>query len=227
MRKFFFLAVSILVVDGAAGQEDPASRSWAASITGAILPLPEINIGIQPGLYYRFSERFSLITEMTIRTGKKADKDSEAVDKQYFRVQPEIRYHFKTKKSKRDMYTGLRLSYAIRKFADINSGFYATEKPGGDKGFYYDKAKISSPVFTSSVQTGVLLTGKKKFSADIFAGIGARFIKTRYTDQVNPAPGTRSRPSGTPVFYASYDYNGSAVWLQVNAGFRLLYHFGK
>lgn len=199
----------------------------AASLTGAILPLPGVSTGVQPGILWRWSLRFSTLTEFTLRTGKRDDRDSEAVNRHYWRLQQEFRYHFGWKKKRTEYYTGLRLAYAQRKFNDINSGFYATERPGGSKGFYYDKASISSPVFTTSLQFGVQVHGKKKLSADIFSGIGARFIKTTYSGLVNPAPGTRSRPSASPAFYASYDYNGAGVWFHANAGLRLVYHFGK
>lgn len=227
MQRPFFVIVLLFANGFLHAQEAKKESLWAASFTAAILPLPAVNIGIQPGIYWRWNERFSAMTEFTLRTGKRADKDSEAVDKKYWRVQQEWRYHFRRKKHKGDWYTGLRLAYAQRKFADINSGFYATGSPGSDKGFYYDKAHIKSPVFSTALQGGIILHGKKRLSADLFTGIGARFIKTTYSDAVNLASGTRTRPSGSPVFYASYDFNGSGVWLQVNAGVRLLWQISK
>jgi hypothetical protein len=227
MQKPVLIIVLLFAKSFLHAQENRKMPVWAATFTGAILPLPAVNIGIQPGIYWRLNERFSGVTEITFRTGKRADKDSEAVDKKYLRIQQELRYHFKRKKNKGDWYTGLRLAYAQRQFADINSGFYATGNPGSDKGFYYDQARIKSPVFSSSLQLGIIIHGKKKIAADLFAGIGARFIRTTYSDAVNLAPGTRTRPSGSPVFYASYDFNGAAVWLHANAGVRLLYQISK
>ena len=227
MRKLAFILFIPIASSSLQAQKIKQDDKWAASLTGAIIPLPEFNAGIQPGIQYKLSDRFSLSTEITIRVGNKADKDSEAVDKKYFRIQPELRYHFPFKKRKNNMYAGLRLSYAIRKFADVNKGFYSTQSPGGEEGYYYDKAKINSPVFTSSVQLGTIVSSQKKLSADVFMGIGARFITTKYTDIVNPVSGIRIRPTDGPQFYASYSVNGSVTWLHVNAGLRLVYHFGR
>lgn len=226
MRKWLFLAGIVLAAVRLSAQPGKTGNRWAASLTGAILPMPAVNIGLQPGLLYRFSDQFSLLTEITLRLGKRADKDSEAVDKHYFRIQQEYRFHFGKKKGGR-YYAGLRLAYSARRFADVTSGFYSSESPGSDKGFYYDKAKISSPVFSSSLQAGLLLKRKKRWTADLFGGIGARFVNTTYSDLVNAAPGIRARPSDKPVFYASYAYNGSAVWLHMNAGVRLLWFLSK
>jgi hypothetical protein len=224
MRKSFFIFILLFVSYSIAAQKAKTENKWTASLTGAIIPLPEFNAGIQPGINYQFSDRLSLLTEITIRVGNKADKDSEAVNKKYFRIQPELRYNFFNKKRKRNDYAGLRLSYAVRKFADINKGFYAIKRPGDD-GFFYDKANINSPVITSSIQFGTMFSAGKKLSIDLFTGIGARFIKTAYTDVVNPIKGMRSRPADGPVFYASYSYDGNLTMFYLNAGLRLMYHF--
>jgi len=227
MRKFVFFLFKLLFSAALFAQGTKQDSKWAASLTGAFIPLPEFNAGIQPGLVYRFNDRFSLLTEVTIRVGNKADKDSEAVDKKYFRIQPELRYRISALKSKNNIYAGFRCSYSIRRFADVNNGFYSINDPRGDDGYYYDRARISSPVFTTSLQAGTILSAGKKLSIDIFAGIGARFIKTTYTDVLNPVKGLRAKPADGPVFYASYSYNGSLTWFHLNAGLRLLYHFGQ
>lgn len=222
MRKLFSIGFLLLMHSSLKAQK-PAGQ-WFATLTGAFVPLPEFNVGIQPGLGYRLSDRFSILTEVTIRLGNKADKDSEAVGKQFFRVQPELRYHLSGKKRKQDTYAGFRCSYSIRKFADMNKGFYATEFPG-DEGFYYDYAKISSPVITTSLQFGSLFPAGKKISIDIFAGVGARFIKTEYSDIINPVAGIRPHAPDGPAFYASYSYQDNITWLHLNGGLRFVYHF--
>jgi hypothetical protein len=227
MRKPGFILFILFFPAPLLAQQSKQESKWAASITGAFIPLPGFNAGIQPGLVYRFNDRFSLLTEITIRVGNKADRDSEAVDKKYFRIQPELRYRISALKSKNNVYAGFRCSYSIRQFADVNNGFYSINDPRGDDGYYYDKARISSPVLTTSLQAGTIFSAGKKLSIDLFTGIGARFIQTTYTDVLNPVKGVRSKPADGPVFYASYSYNGSLTWFHLDAGVRLIYHFGQ
>jgi hypothetical protein len=120
------------------------------------------------------------------------------------------------------MYTGLRVSYSLRKFTDEN-GFYSISNKG-DEGFFYDKADINSPVFTSSIQFGTLFSAGRKISIDVFAGTGARIINTAFANVINPISGIRVKEDG-PSINASYSYEGSLIRLQLNAGFRLIYHF--
>ncbi len=217
----FFILISVSISTFA--QDKSKENPWVASLTGAILPLPEFNVGIQPGIMYKFNDRISLLTEITLRVGNKADADSEAVDKKYLRIQPELRYNLRSKKRIRNDYLGFRFSYASRSFSDVNGGFYATQNPG-DEGFFYDRAKINSPVVTSSIQYGTILSSSKRFSIDVFIGLGLRFVNTEYTDVSNPIRGTRTRSVDGPTFYASYSYNGSLIWFHVNGGLRLFWN---
>lgn len=222
--RSFLVVILLIFSTSILAQKAEEEKKWSASITGAIIPLPEINVGIQPGLAYQFNDRYALSTEVTIRLGNKDDKNLEAINKQYFRVQPELRYYLKSKKRKRKDYTGLRLSYASRKFEDITKGFYANKFPGNN-GIFYDRAKINSPVFTTSIQYGTDLPINKNFSFDFFLGMGIRSIRTTYTDVINPIPGVRSRPADGPSLYASYSYNGKVLWFHFNSGFRFKWHF--
>jgi hypothetical protein len=225
MRKLFFILLLListrLLAQEAKAEEKPEAK-WFASLTGAVIPFPQWDIGIQPGIAYRINDRFSLLTEITIRVGNKNSPKSEAFNKKYFRVQPELRYNLSGKKKDRNMYAGLRLSYSLRKFTDEN-GFYSNNN-AGDEGFFYDKAAINSPVFTSSIQFGSLFSAGKKISIDAFAGAGARFINTAFANIINPISGVRVKEDG-PSINASYSYEGSLIRLQLNAGLRLIYHF--
>ena len=201
-------------------------EKWSASLTGAIIPLPEFNAGIQPGIWYRFSERISFSTEVTLRLGKDTDHDSSGINRKYFRIQPELRYMFPAKKSKWESYLGLRLSWATRKFERMD-GFYALNDQR-EIGFYYDRAKLNSPVTTASLQGGTIIPFGSDIALDLFMGFGARFIKTTYSDIVNPVSGTRPPRSVTgPYFFSSYSIEGNLTWFHLNTGFRLIYHFGQ
>jgi hypothetical protein len=221
MRKLIFISLILFSPRLFAQAERPDSK-WYASLTGAVIPFPEWDFGIQPGIACKLADRFSLSTEITIRVGNKNSPRSEAFNKKYFRIQPELRYFLKTKKKDRNMYTGLRVSYSLRKFTDEN-GFYSISNKG-DEGFFYDKADINSPVFTSSIQFGTLFSAGRKISIDVFAGTGARIINTAFANVINPISGIRVKEDG-PSINASYSYEGSLIRLQLNAGFRLIYHF--
>jgi hypothetical protein len=221
MRKLFFISLILLSSSLFAQEKEPKSK-WFASLTGAVIPFPDWDVGIQPGIGCKLADRFTLLTEVTIRVGNKNSPRSEAFNKKYFRVQPELRYYLKTKKKERNMYAGFRISYSLRKFTDEN-GFYSINN-STDEGFFYDKADVNSPVFTSSLQVGSLFSAGKKISIDVSAGTGARFINTAFANVVNPISGVRVKDDG-PTINASYSYKGSLIRLQLNAGLGLIYHF--
>jgi len=227
MRKLICNLLLFFITSSARAQRIFPEGNWGASLTGAMVPLPTFTLGIQPGLLYKVSDRVSLLTELTIPVIKNIGDNSGTTNQRYFRIQPEFRYHFPFRKRKNNIYMGLRLSYAIRKLEDVDGGFYSDVTPGLVEGFYFDKAKINSPIMTSSLQVGSIANGTKTISLDFFWGVGARFINTKYTDVVNPVNGFRNRPADGPVFYPSYSYNKAVTWLHINAGFRLVYHFGR
>lgn len=223
------LVLGIFMVMHASAQQAPTPTAknpgpLSLTITGALLPLPEFNAGIQPGIRFHFNERYSLLSEVCFRVGNSANKDSEAVNKKYIRIQEELRIQLPGT-SRHKKYVGVRLAAANRRFDDINGGFYALDKRKAQQGVFYDRASINSPVFSLSAQGGMVFAFSKQLGLDVFAGIGARYIKTRYTDVVNPRPGNRPPdPDGSAV-YASYSFDGTMIGLQLNAGLRLCWRF--
>ncbi len=225
MRQFLFI-ISLFSFSSLAAQRRFATEEkLSASLTAAFISLPQFNMGIQPGIIYRFNDRFSLSTETTIRLGRKTDPDSNTINKQYFRVQPELRYFSKKNRKGRENYTGLRLSWASRKFEDKN-GFYMFNHQT-DSGYSYNRAKINSPVMTVSLQAGTIFRLGHSMGLDFFMGMGARFITTHYTDVVNPVRSKQERAPDGPHFDASYSAEGSVTWFHFNTGFRFIYHFGQ
>ena len=224
--RYSLSIISILVFSSLSAQkkgQSIAGQKWSASFTGAFISLPQFNMGIQPGVEYRFNERFSLLTETTIRIGRKTDPDSNTINKQYFRVQPELRYFSKKKRQGRENYTGLRLSWANRRFENKNGLYLFNHQT--DSGYRYDRAKINSPVVTVSLQAGTVFRLGNSMGLDFFMGMGARFINTDYTDVVNPVKTSRVRAPDGPHFDASYDAEGNVTWFHFNTGFRFIYHF--
>lgn len=199
---------------------------WAATLTGAIIPLPKVNIGLQPGIQFYINDRVSVLNEVTIRIGKNDASDSSAFDKKYFRIQPELRYSFYGKSTRFHSYLGLRLSFAGRKYFNIKGGHYL-EKSSDDTAIYYNSAKINSPIKTISIQYGIILFENKLFSADMFIGVGARFIRTSFSDVKNPIRGIVGRPIDGLQQTSPTNCNYPVSRGQINGGLRLIYYFSK
>lgn len=221
MQKFVFF-LSLLFSSSLLAQTSSTQKGWAVTLTGALIPISQPGVGIQPGVEYRFNDRWSLLTEITIPVNKKDSKDSSELNKKYFRIKPELRYSFLSKRKTSNQYAALQASRASRQFINRNSFYYYNSST--DSVYYYDKASISSPVTTVALQFGSIFT-HGRFAVDIFIGIGARFINTIITDVVNPVRGVISNPADGPHFTASYSYAGNITMLQVNAGFRAMWHF--
>jgi hypothetical protein len=223
MRKtVFFILLYFFFYSSLAAQSEKKKGGWAATISGALIPISQPGLGIQPGAEYRFSDRVSVLAEITLPINRKNSKDSSELNKKYSRYKTEIRYSFFSKNKKSHPYAGLQLSRASRRFVNQNS-FYFKEKHG-DSVYFYDKASINSPVTTASLQFGSIFT-YGKFGVDVFAGIGARFIHTTLTDIKNPVNGVRNRGGGGLSFTASYSYAGNITMFHLNGGIRLIWHF--
>jgi hypothetical protein len=221
-RTVFFILLFFFLYTSLAAQSDKKKGGWAATFCGALIPISQPGLGIQPGVEYRFNNRFSLLAEITIRANSKNSKDSSELNKQYMRYKTELRYNFFSKKEKSQLYAGLQISRASRSFIN-KDGFYF-DKGQRDKVYYYDQASIRSPVATVSLQFGTIIS-YKRFAFDIFGGAGARFIHTSITDITNPVTGVRSRGGNGLSFTASYSFLGNVTMLHLNGGIRLMWHF--
>ena len=194
---------------------------WSATLTGAMIPLPSISFGIQPGAIYKFSDRFSWLSELTFRVGNKDSNDTKAYNKKFFRVKQELRYHYYWFRRLTENYIGLQTSYSFRSFNDLNSFYYDDLKR--DSVYYFDKARIKSPIITLTLQIGSIYYISDKISIDVFGGIGARFINTHIKDIVNPRTGGGLLPKAGPAITPSYRYAGWEERLNLNGGFRIVY----
>ena len=225
MRKpVFFTFLLLIVYSSLWAQTVKQQRGWAATITGALIPISQPGLGIQPGIEYRFNDRYSVLAEITIPVNKKNSKDSSELNKKYFRFKSEMRYSFLSKSKKNHLYVGLQAASSSRNF--INQDGLYFDNRNTDSGYYYSKASINSPVATVSFQFGsVIFFSKEKFALDLFAGVGARFINTTISDIENPVRSNIRKPDSGPSFTASYSYAGNVTMLQLNGGVRLMWHF--
>lgn len=220
MRKFIFI-LFLLFSASLQAQKSGEQKGFAATLTGALIPISQPGLGIQPGAEYRFNDRISLLAEIAIPVNKKNSKDSSELNKQYLRIKSEIRYSLLSKSKKNHLYAGFQVSSSSRRFINQNGFIY--DKQGADSVTYYNKASVNSPVRTVSVQFGSVITNGQ-FAVDIFAGIGARFIHTTISDVEIPVRGVILRADGLRLT-ASYSYAGNATMLLLNGGVRFMWHF--
>lgn len=221
MWKFIFI-LFLLFSASLQAQTSGEQKGFALTLAPALIPISQPGLGIQPGVEYRFNDKYSLLAEITIPVNGKNSKDSSELNKQYFRIKSELRYSFLTKRKASHLYAGLQLSHASRQFINRNSFYF--DNPSVDSVYYYDKASINSPVTTVSLQFGSIFT-RRRFAVDIFMGIGARFINTNISDIVTPVRGIIVDDSDGPHFTASYSFAGNKTMLQLNAGIRAIWHF--
>ncbi|NOT52161.1 MAG: outer membrane beta-barrel protein [Chitinophagaceae bacterium] len=220
MPKPFLLLLLILPASLLA-QKDSTQKGWAATFTVTAVPIGQPGLGIQPGVEYRFNDRYSLLAEVAFRANKNISKDSSEFDKHYLKFKTELRYHMPGNKGRwGHEYFAFQLSHTTRTFTTRN-GFYHGDLPG-DSVYYYSQAAIKSPVTTASVQFGTILT-EGRFALDAFIGIGARFINTSISDIKNQAKGIHT-PEGLH-FTASYSYAGNKTMFHLNGGIRFMWHF--
>jgi hypothetical protein len=225
MRKtVIYTFVLLFYYSSLAAQSKKKQEGWAATFTGALIPISQPGLGVQPGIEYRFNDRYCVLAEITIPANRKNSKDSSELNKKYFRFKSEMRYSFLSKSKKSHQYAGFQLSRASRRFINQNSFYF--DNNSTDSGYYYSRASINSPVTTVSFQFGSVMSfSKKNFALDFFAGVGARFINTTISDIENPVRSIIRKPDSGPSFTASYSYAGNVTMLHLNGGIRLIWHF--
>ena len=94
MRVANIIILCLAMVPLIAQAQQTTAGRWAITVTPALIPMPSGGqLGVQPGFEFRFRDRFSWLNEVTFQTGKKQHVDSAALNKRYFRVKSEVRYH--------------------------------------------------------------------------------------------------------------------------------------
>jgi hypothetical protein len=208
-------------------QKKTPSGKITATFTPALIPLPSGGqFGIQPGLECNLGPRLSLLMEVTFQTGKKQHFDSSALDKKYFRIKPELRYHFIGRQGRITKYIGLQASYSFRSFKNNKDGYYYDDLPY-DYVYAFDEAHIYSPITTFSIQFGAIISDGKRVAADLFVGTGLRMVNTSFSEVKNLRQERRTPPPDWFTATASYQKIGWFTELHLNAGVRFMYRFGR
>src|SRR5205085_1884148 len=88
-------------------------QKWAVSFTPAIAGVTSWQFGVQPGIIYKWSPRWELLTEISFVPN--LHSDSSAMDPSYFRIKPELRYIISSAQTGPKWYAGLQMSYSMRK----------------------------------------------------------------------------------------------------------------
>jgi hypothetical protein len=223
MRKTNKLAlVAIFIPSIILSQQSHQKRSLALSISPAIVLTPNSQLGIQPGFKYRISGHFLFSTDFAFTLGKRYF-DSLTLHRQFFRIQPSIRYDLSKSAKDIKIYFGLQGSYSFRKFENLVGGSFVAAN--GDSTYSFDAATIKSPIFTSTIQIGseVFLNN---ISIEVSYGAGVRIINTSYTNLINAIPheyyppGSPDRVGPIPAEW----YSGTLIRTQLNVIIRFCYY---
>lgn len=220
MKRFYILIIIAIISFKA------QSQHWMVTYTPAIIQCPEWKIGVQPGIGYRFNSRWEAFMECAFPVSQ--TPDSFTVSNKYIRIKPEVRYFLSSSQSDLKGYFGIQLLYVTRSWNRTGSGSYFEGKKLNDSVINFSSAKIHSPVFAASFQTGVVLKCDDHFILDGFMGMGVRVINTRYTHVADPVKsGYLLTPKCGNAFSPppAYNYSGIISRLQLNMGLRLLYVF--
>jgi hypothetical protein len=197
--------------------------NWAITFTPCIIssaPVPLL--GIQPGVEYKMSSRFKILTE--VMAPIQLQKKSIYTNTKYFRVRPELRYYFENRpRLLLGDYVGLQFSYTHRAWENPAGGKYFRKTQYDDSCINYNTATVISPIITATIQTGYLLSINDRLSLDIFYGIGLRKIITDYVNQVNSLKIDNNYRTCVPTIVAAYRFDHAITRFHMNVGLRFLY----
>jgi hypothetical protein len=149
------------------GQQN--ERKFSVTATSAILHRDFV---FQPGFQYIF-DKWAVIGEVTYLSAKRLD-----FHKGYWlRSQAELKRYLTSDEVK--FYLSFQTAYGERKFVKNDSGTFYTTKYA-DSVAAYHSAVIHSPVLSFAPKLGFELSLSKSMFLDLFGGMGARIIFTRY-----------------------------------------------
>lgn len=194
------------------------------SFSPAFVQSPGLHFAIQPGIEYKFNDRWSLLTEIAVPIGKNYSLNYSY--SKYFRIKPELRYYLSKPEKKIRPYVGFQVSYTFRNWQSHGGSFL-------EKGVYpnnvigYDIANIKSPIITLSLELGARIKLTRHLDMDVFIGLGSRTVFTNYFDVQNAINYPYTSPVCT-VFHApnaAYLVNGTVNRLNLNFGIRFIYRF--
>jgi hypothetical protein len=221
--KQYLLILSVLAVGFSNGQNNSSLHKLSAGITTNLAMPGSAYIALQPCGEFRLNNRITLIAGYSFKLINIDKSEKSITHQKYGRWLLEGRFRFTKKEDKPAIYIGLQATLSKRNFTKENS--YFLYEYDDDSTTYFTKANVSSPVPTLSLQLGFTTAGKKRFYADIFAGMGVRFTHSKFSDiqgkrrelvLFQPRPFTYESGLEMARPYSFVHFNG---------GVRFFYHF--
>ena len=204
-------------------KKNNASESWSAGIALGIIPLPDNQGSLLPGIEYFISDQFSVYNEIALQLNKNDHADSAVMNKKYFRYKAEFRYYFSSFGITGYPFLGLQFTTAARKFDIGKPGKYFDRSPG-DSAWFFDNASVNSPFITTSLQVGLARRLVEELFMESSIGYGVKFVNTEYNQVSNLR---KDKVSGFLNFkpVASYRYIGKTTQSHFTFFMRLYYRF--
>lgn len=204
------------------GKVNSQEKYFTISTSPVVLYVPGIASGVQTGVHYYFKEHWSASSELAFPFSK--HEDSSQMNSKYLRIAMELKY-FKEKYGNENSFYVSVSSFIIRRSFEVQrSGVYYKERD--TLSYQYNKAKISSPVFTITPKLGVEIN-LNRIKIDMFAGAGLRVVATSYKNVqgVSSIPSMKTTCKIFPSPDPAHWFNETLFRPQFSAGFRLHFIF--
>lgn len=197
---------------------------FSISASPVVLSLPDISSGLQTGIHYYFKENWSASSEIALPFSK--HEDSLRTDKKYFRLGLELKYFKRTYSDKSSTYIAISSFFIQRSYEAPKGGVYYKEKDPFS--YEFNKAKISSPVFTIVPKFGVEIN-VSPVKVDLFAGAGLRIVATSYknVEGLNSMSSIKRICKIFPSPDPAHWFNETLFRPQFSAGMRLHFMFNE
>jgi hypothetical protein len=199
-------ALFLCLANRSQAQKKQPATIVSATFSLPVIPGPNFDIGIQPGIQLNFPwQSVAWVTELAIKVAHPDKPDVQ--DHKYFRVKSELKYFTAEKPRKSPFFVAFEVAYARRSFTNLDGGYYFTSPKNKETAFYYDAAKIRSPIFTAAFKAGWDIFLSHRLRLDMSSGLGFRHINTSFSDLVNLREDNFE--SGFRLFTPAYRFKGS------------------
>jgi hypothetical protein len=197
----------------AQNQSDTIGKKYAITMSTVIFPY---KLGIQPGFQVRLGKRLGLVSDFGFALSNRGNNMYNEMH--FFKLASELKYY--SGKSVTGNYFSFQAGYVYREFQAKDSGWFWREGSSDASG--YSSARINSPVLFTAIKLGRERRFREKIFADVFLGIGARYIRTSY--EVRDIHSIHLGGAGDSIFEIagySWEHEGDQVKLHTTAGLRV------
>ena len=188
------------------------------SISSIINPITPT---VEPGFEIRFAKSFSYDFALGIQAGK--NNTDNFLNQRYTKYKNEMRYYPMTLQSKKAMpFIGLEYLNFTRTYSKQSSTFYVD-----DHTVAYSSADVTRKINAISIVVGSQFLFLKKFTIDVFTGMGLRSRNIQYS-KISP-PGNANDEGGNDtglIRFHDSDYRAGKfhtvnIPLSIRAGYEL------